>query len=67
MNPSAGTTRDTASASSDRRSADAGGTESSAQRIYGWRSPQMLMRYAAARGVERAIGEHRRLGIADRL
>jgi len=45
----------------------AGGTESSAQRIYGWRSPQMLMRYAAARGVERAIGEHRRLGIADRL
>ncbi len=45
----------------------AGGTESSAQRLYGWRSADMLMRYAAARGVERALGEHRRLGIVDRL
>lgn len=44
-----------------------GGSESAAQRLFGWRSPQMLMRYAAARGVERAIAEHRRLGIADRL
>lgn len=45
----------------------AGGTESSAQRIYGWRSAQMLTRYGAARGVERAIAEHRRLGVADAL
>lgn len=44
-----------------------GGTESSAQRIFGWTSSEMVMRYASARGVERAIAEHRKVSPADRL
>ena len=44
-----------------------GGTETSAQRIFGWRSRDMLARYGAARADERAAQEKRRLSPGDSL
>jgi site-specific recombinase XerC len=44
-----------------------GGTETSAQRIFGWRSRDMLARCGAARADERAADEKRRLSPGDRL
>jgi site-specific recombinase XerD len=44
-----------------------GGLETDLQRIMGWRSSQMVYRYAASAGVERAQASARRLAIADRF
>lgn len=43
-----------------------GGLESDLQRIMGWRSPQMITRYAASAGSERAQNAAWRLAIGDR-
>jgi integrase/recombinase XerC len=45
----------------------AGGGEGDAMRIFGWRSRQMLDRYAAGRQQDRAIEAHRRLSPGDRI
>ena len=47
--------------------AESGGDETSAMRLFGWRSRQMLQRYAASNADTRAHAAARKLGIGDRL
>lgn len=42
-----------------------GGSDSEAMRLFGWRSPQMLRRYASISAQERAIDAHHRLAPGD--
>jgi site-specific recombinase XerD len=46
---------------------ESGGDEGSALRLFGWRSRQMLSRYASSAADERAHAAARRLGIGDQL
>lgn len=45
----------------------AGGSESDAMRLFGWKSRQMLNRYGASAADERAQAAHRRLALGDRF
>jgi integrase len=44
-----------------------GGNESDLMRLTGWKSRQMLMRYAASTGTERALAAAKRLDLFGRL
>jgi site-specific recombinase XerD len=46
---------------------ESGGDETSAMRLFGWRSRQMLQRYAASNADTRAHAAARRLSIGDKL
>jgi len=46
---------------------DAGGNETDAMRIFGWKSRTMLNRYGASAADERARKAHHRLALGDRL
>jgi site-specific recombinase XerD len=47
--------------------AESGGDETSAMRLFGWRSRQMLSRYAASNADSRAQAAARRLGLGNKL
>jgi site-specific recombinase XerD len=53
--------------SADLWLAESGGDETSAMRLFGWRSRQMLQRYAASNADARAQAAARKLGIGDKL
>jgi site-specific recombinase XerD len=46
---------------------ESGGDETSAMRLFGWKSRQMLSRYAASTADDRARAAARRLGVGDKL
>jgi site-specific recombinase XerD len=53
--------------SADLWLAQSGGDETSAMRLFGWRSRQMLQRYASSDADARALAAARRLGLGDKL
>jgi integrase len=53
--------------SADMWLSESGGDETSAMRLFGWRSRQMLSRYAASNADARARDAARRLGLGDKL
>jgi integrase len=53
--------------SADLWLAQSGGDKTSAMRLFGWRSRQMLQRYASSNADARALAAARKLGIGDKL